>query len=334
MLARPPSLLAAIARDVGVSKSTVSSVLNGRHRERRISERVAALVLDASRRHGCQPGAAARVRRIALASCCRSERTSPFLNVWRGAMFEAAARGVKLALAPLPDDERAELELPRLAREDGSDGLIVDLIHGQPSISELIERQNITAVFVNAKLERRCAYPDDRAAARRLTEALLALGHRRIGFVGFAWQAHYSAVERRAGHREALDAASVAALEILDLPVVQSRQAEALTQRFGDRWPTAVIAYSPPEAVLVCRAAELAGLRVPDDVCVASFADELEHWRFLAPLGAVSMLVPSMELGRTAVRLLCELLEHGDRDLPSCAVPYQGMAGELALPRG
>ncbi len=341
MLARPPSLLGAIAREVGVSKSTVSSVLNGRYRERRISERVASMVLEASRRIDQRPNAAARAVQsgrhgtIGLVSSSEGERVSPFLHLWRGAMIEAASRDVNLALAPLPDELSVEQELPRLVREDFTDGLIIDLIHDiPPSFTQAIERHRIPAVFANAKLEHNCVYPNDRLAAREASERLLALGHRRICFFGFGWQVHYSDAERRAGYREALERAGLVPFEVSDVPLLQLEQADALRAIFADNWPTAVVAYSPTEAIVVARAAELSGLRVPHDVSIVTFADTLEHWRFLAALGVVSMLVPSLDVGRLAVSTLCHLLLQPERTMSPVVVPFEGIAGELAPPRG
>src|SRR5688572_3100179 len=58
---RPPraGTLSAIAHEVGVAVSTVSYVLNGKHREARISQRRVEEILAVARRMNYRPNAAA-----------------------------------------------------------------------------------------------------------------------------------------------------------------------------------------------------------------------------------------------------------------------------------
>ncbi|MCX5201139.1 LacI family transcriptional regulator [Streptomyces sp. NBC_00237] len=116
---------------------------------------------------------------------------------------------------------------------------------------------------------------DNRSGARRLTEHLLSLGHRRIGYV--AGPAERTTTRHRLeGHREALSAAGVEDDPALTLHGSYDRatgreRAEQLLTLAPDL--TAVVAANDTIALGVCAAARERGLRIPDDLSVAGFDD-------------------------------------------------------------
>ena len=71
-------------------------------------------------------------------------------------------------------------------------------------------------MWVNAKFEVDCVYPDDYGAAKSATRQLIELGHRRIAFVHFINplfgatfeesrpRFHYSVEDRAFGYRDAM----------------------------------------------------------------------------------------------------------------------------------
>ncbi|MEU6976553.1 MULTISPECIES: LacI family DNA-binding transcriptional regulator [unclassified Streptomyces] len=114
---------------------------------------------------------------------------------------------------------------------------------------------------------------DNRAGARRLTEHLLALGHRRIGYV--AGPADRTTTRHRLeGHRAALAAAGVpegpAVHGRYDRPSGYEATGELLRL---DPGLTAVVAANDTVALGVCAALRDRGLSIPGDVSVAGFDD-------------------------------------------------------------
>jgi len=87
-----PITIAEVARAAGVSKTTVSLVLNGRHRSARISEATRESVAESALRRGYQPNYAAWSLR-------RRRSNVVTLLVWRlgSAYFIELAEGVRLA---------------------------------------------------------------------------------------------------------------------------------------------------------------------------------------------------------------------------------------------
>ncbi|MEV0451280.1 LacI family DNA-binding transcriptional regulator [Streptomyces sp. NPDC050600] len=114
---------------------------------------------------------------------------------------------------------------------------------------------------------------DNRTGARRLTEHLLALGHRRIGYV--AGPADRTTTRHRLeGHRAALAAAGVpegpAVHGHYDRPSGYEATGELLRL---DPELTAVVAANDTVALGVCAALRDRGLSIPGDVSVAGFDD-------------------------------------------------------------
>ena len=59
-------------------------------------------------------------------------------------------------------------------------------------MTELIRRDHIPAVWLNAKRGADCVYADDLAGAREGTERLLRLGHKRVAWLDLPGGGHAS----------------------------------------------------------------------------------------------------------------------------------------------
>ncbi|MFJ4717043.1 LacI family DNA-binding transcriptional regulator [Streptomyces sp. NPDC088785] len=116
---------------------------------------------------------------------------------------------------------------------------------------------------------------DNRGGGRDLTAHLLALGHRRIGYVAGP-EERTTTRDRLEGHRDALRAAGVEAPDDLVVHGPYDRAAgHAATRELLRRDPslTAVVAANDTVALGACAALREAGLRIPEDVSVAGFDD-------------------------------------------------------------
>ncbi|WP_031076099.1 LacI family DNA-binding transcriptional regulator [Streptomyces sp. NRRL S-118] len=146
---------------------------------------------------------------------------------------------------------------------------------------------------------------DNRGGGRRLTEHLLALGHRRIGYV--AGPAERTTTRHRLeGHREAMTAAGAADEELRRLTVhgpYDRRSGYDATLELLRRDPelTAVVAANDTVALGACAALRDQGLRIPEDVSVAGF-DDLPFSVDAVP-ALTTVRLPLSEAGARAGRL-------------------------------
>ncbi|MGW0562697.1 LacI family DNA-binding transcriptional regulator [Streptomyces sp. NPDC003016] len=148
---------------------------------------------------------------------------------------------------------------------------------------------------------------DNRGGARRLTEHLLALGHRRIGYVAGPVE-RTTTRHRLEGHREAMAAAGVveggAGEDELTVHGPYDRQSGYdATLELLRREPglTAVVAANDTVALGACAALRDWGLRIPDDVSVAGF-DDLPFSVDTVP-ALTTVRLPLYEAGARAGRL-------------------------------
>jgi LacI family transcriptional regulator len=342
--------VATIAAHMGVSRATVTHVLNGRGTELRIRPETQRRVLEVAREMGYRTNVAARAVRsgrfgnIALIQSMVGQYLPNELLA--GLTTATADKGLHLVLTQvhdIPVDD--ESYLPHTLNDLSVDGVLINRHEGTaPPSLERIHRLRIPAIFLNVKQEFDCVHPDDRAGGRLAAEHLLRLGHERIVYVDTEYvdteepgNKHYSKTDRRVGYESAMRSAGKTPRVCL-LPAdwredgQPSRDRRVTAARVllesGDR-PTAVIAYELAEAMAVVRAAYSVGLKIPEDLSLIQF----HHWfdsRVFLPMQTVSNAMD--RVGRTAVEMLLEKIENPETPLPASVVPVTMLEGATCLP--
>ncbi|MER7106243.1 LacI family DNA-binding transcriptional regulator [Streptomyces sp. NPDC000229] len=143
---------------------------------------------------------------------------------------------------------------------------------------------------------------DNRGGGRRLTEHLLTLGHRRIGYV--AGPAERTTTRHRLeGHRAAMEAAGLGGEGLTVHGPYDRRSGYDATLELLRRDPdlTAVVAANDTVALGACAALRDRGLRIPDDISVAGF-DDLPFSVDAVP-ALTTVRLPLHEAGARAGRL-------------------------------
>ncbi|MFH8405089.1 LacI family DNA-binding transcriptional regulator [Streptomyces sp. NPDC018019] len=144
---------------------------------------------------------------------------------------------------------------------------------------------------------------DNRGGARRLTEHLISLGHRHIGYV--AGPAGRTTTRHRLeGHREALSAHGIPDPAHRTVHGAYDRAAgydATLELLRRDSTLTAIVAANDTAALGVCAALRDRGLRIPGDISVAGF-DDLPFSADAVP-ALTTVRLPLQEAGARAGRL-------------------------------
>jgi LacI family transcriptional regulator len=150
---------------------------------------------------------------------------------------------------------------------------------------------------------------DNRQGAGLAVAHLVALGHRRIAFVGGP-AGNTDAGERNRGYREAMAAASLVADTALELAGDFGEESGA---RAGEvlaglaRQPTAIFAANDEMAIGCLGALRERGLAVPGDFSLVGF-DDIPIARYVTP-ALTTVHVPIAELGTRAMERLLERVE-------------------------
>lgn len=142
---------------------------------------------------------------------------------------------------------------------------------------------------------------DDRAAARRMAEYLVQLGHRKIAFLG--GRLLRPAVLMLEGIQSALQGAGAWPCPVWRSDETFEAGRATARELLGrpDR-PTAIFAYNDVLAIGAMRGAREVGLSIPDDITVVGF-DDIEAARFVEP-PLTTVRSPKREFGARAVDYL------------------------------
>jgi GntR family transcriptional regulator, arabinose operon transcriptional repressor len=195
--------------------------------------------------------------------------------------------------------------------------------------------------------------PDNVGGTYAAVSHLADLGHRRIAFVSTDNLSTTSVAERLQGYQQALAAHDIPVDDRLicaELPITSRwprdvtagvKNHAARIGRFLERQrPTAVFTLHDYLAADVLEAAAELGLRVPDELALATFDDDPPAARLPVPLTAVRQ--PREQLGRMAARLVVERIEGRRTETARIVLPTQlvvrrssgSLVGEAVEPAG
>lgn len=202
-----------VAREAGVSPTTVSLVLNNRTQVA-LAPSTRQRVAEVAARMGYRPNHLARSlltgRTQTLGVIIPSLASSFVARIVEGIQLEAGTRDQRILLSDTrhnPQTEGAQLELLLQHAVDG-----VLLVTGESTLHCLPERvrrlrsAEIPCVVIDDRsraAQADCVVSNDRAGAELAVQHLIELGHRRIGHIA-AGAATSTARDRLAGYRQAL----------------------------------------------------------------------------------------------------------------------------------
>src|SRR5579884_1526847 len=181
--------IAEIASLSGVSKPTVSKVLNGRPDVALATrERVERVIAE----HGYVRNGAARALgagRTGLVDLVAIEIDSPYIvQIVKGAAETLDAAGLSVVLTATHDEERRHRQWLARVIDHATDGAILVLPDGRSTNLEELRRRGVPLVVVDSRADQAPDIPSvgatNFAGGLAATEYLLSLGHRRVAFIG------------------------------------------------------------------------------------------------------------------------------------------------------
>jgi len=333
-----------IARLAGVSRGTVSRVLNHR---RDVDRETRARVLRVIEEQGYVPSLTA----AGLAGG-RNRLIGMVVPVFTWPILGELVRGItellnrtayELVLYTFNDEDlnrdRRDI-INRLLATQLTAGLLA-VYPGELS-AQLTELYQQGAPVVVIDDQRAQVAPwiraDDATGAYHAVNHLIQLGHQRIAHIQGPCE-YLVSHDRHQGYLRALAEAGIApdaglVLEGDFLPQSGYTCAQRLFDLPEEQRPTAIFASADQMAYGVLRAAEERGISIPRDIALVGFDDDAPSAHVLPPLTTVRQ--PSFEMGQEGVKLLLTLLaeqEDGDLDLaPSPAAITPARSYPIILP--
>ncbi len=307
-----------VADLAGVSRTTVSFVLND-VAGMRISDKTRQRVKRAALRLNYHPDATARRmvsgRTHVIGFVLRQSVDQAFADFFLPPVLSGFSQGAAEQGYHMLFERAAPVDRPNtfahLIHERHVDGIVLSgPRRGDRELSR-IRAEGAHVVLLGQLPNTNIPFVDidNIGGARRATEHLLNLGHRRIAFISNAPLAYTACADRFKGYRQALQAAGVAYHDsrVCFGNFTPQSGYTAMKKLLARRpRPSAVFVASDTVAFGALHAIHEAGLRVPEDLALVSF-DDVPLSEFIDP-PLTTLHLPAMQLGRNAADLLIRLI--------------------------
>jgi DNA-binding LacI/PurR family transcriptional regulator len=308
-----------LAALTGVSRATVSRVINGGP----VSEATRRRVLDVIESSSYRPNAAARalargrsgvvgvVVHVAPARLFADPYFAQLLHGMSEALSIRAA-GMMLWLGNRSKEET----LDRILSIGLLDGVIVTANYlDDPLVDGLLASALPTVLIGHRRDDRTASYVDvdNVAAADAVTSHLIGLGRSRVAHISGP-PGTVAGEDRLTGYRRAMERAGLSTDRLVAEGDFTERSGRTAAEQLMDSAPDALFCANDAMAAGALDAIRVRGLRVPEDVALAGFDDLEFAARLDPPLTTVhqGVVEQGAEAARTLFRLLADV-DHGPR---------------------
>jgi DNA-binding LacI/PurR family transcriptional regulator len=312
-----------VAAKLGISSMTVSRVMNKRSN---VGEETRTRVLEAARDLGYSPNRVAKslvLRRTNTIGVVVPEITHSFFpEAIRG--MEEVAYQAQYRLILMHSAESAEREKDAILTLESErvDGILISMaqsVEDYRLYRQVIQR-GVPMVFFDRCVQRigaSCVSLDDEESARRITNHLLGHGYTRIAHLSGPQKVSIGRA-RLCGFKRALEERGLPFHEEL---VVESGFHEeggysamkTLLDLPPRLRPRAVVAVNDPAAFGAINAILERGLRIPQDIALVGFSDDIRAGLMPSPLTTIRQ--PAYEIGMRAAAKLIAVIEGTSRDV-------------------
>lgn len=304
-----------VAKEAEVSPKTVSRVINN---EASVSPKKRKTVLDAIALLGYIPNNSARSLRNkrAYVIALLYDNLSPayILDLQAGVMSVCEKVSYNLLVQPCNFESDSLVKLVKaLLDNERVDGFILSPpISDHAGLLELLTQrqskfvrispinQNSVSPFVTA---------NDRESAQQMTEHLLSLGHKQIGFIT-GDSNHQASSERMAGYQQALKNANIEInkhlIECGDFSFESGEQC-AYNLLSTSTPPSAIFACNDYMAAGTLKTAQKLGIKVPNDLSIAGFDDAPVSKQLWPTLTTVKQ--PVKKIAEISTQLLLDAIQ-------------------------
>jgi len=329
-----------VAKMAGVSRATVSFVLNNVHGVS-ISEATRQRVLDAAKKLNYYPDAAGRKlangKSSTLGLVLRQSQEQVFADallpqVLLGVEQAATTQGFQVLLKPLePDDSTGYM---RLINENQVDGIILSGPRQDDSEIIHLHRDGFPIMLMGQLPEGGIPFVDIDAVegASCAIQHLIELGHRRIAMITNASLEYTSAQQRRSGYLNALQETGIDQDDSLiregDYTPASGFEAMNELLNISPR-STAVFVASDVVALGAIHAIKRARVRIPEDIAVVGFDDIPLAEYYDPPLTTIRL--PAYGLGWAAGERLVRLVNNEDLDLEGVLLESELIARQSSI---
>lgn len=306
-----------VADRAGVAPMTVSRVLNNPDSvSPKTRSRVEAVIAELKYVPN-MIGQTLRTNRTMVIALVVADISNPFAIQQIRSVGDTARRdGYTVLFTHTEASEENELTQLRALVQRRVDGIVLAPVTNRPDSVDFVQGQGLPISVIGYPMPGndvdvvRC---DTGTASRQLTDYLLDLGHKRLAMLSGPSEI-VSALERTDGFISALRGAGLSPVALRNAPfTVEGGYQMALSVLGGHDRPSAMVTANNFIAIGAAKAARELGMRVPEDVSIATF-DNARSDSVLDPF-FTGIIQPAAEMAELATGMLLGRLA-GDEDGP------------------
>ena len=308
-----------VARQAGVSKATVSAVINAK---RTVKPTTRDHVLGVMKELHFRPRGVARNLRNSdkdrsIGIIIKDLNYPFYTSIATGAKQYANSKGYSVIVASSENDHECEKTITHLfSAKDIKGAIIAPIVEGTTEIEHLFRLKMINYPFVLLEdvkgIQANVVAIDNLKAIKKVVTYLISNGHTKI--VHFARPQHSSHTQERIdGFRHAFSESTLIFRDDMIVPMGShfeecfSRAKKYFESKQKPEHPTAIVCFNDQQAFAVITALRELSIRVPDDISVIG-NDDISY-ASVCPVPLTTVRAPQHEIGMKAAEILIRHIE-------------------------
>ena len=308
-----------VAKRAGVSKGTVSAVINAKNT---VKPGTRDHILEVMKELNFRPRGLARNLRNgnqdkSIGIIIKDLNYPFYTSIATGAKEYANSKGYSVIVTSSENDHECEKKFTHLfSAKDIKGAIIAPLVEGTAEIEHLFKLKMINYPFVLLEdvkgIQANVVAIDNLKAIKKAVKYLIDSGHTKIvHFAGPPQSSHTQ--ERIEGFRHAFSESTLVFNKDMIISV-GSRHEESFgktLEYFKNRsrkdYPTAIVCFNDQQALAVMTALKELNIRVPDDISIIGNDDI--YYAEIYPVPLTTIRAPQREIGQKAAEILIRNIE-------------------------
>ncbi len=312
-----------VARRAGVSKGTVSAVINAKNT---VKPGTRDSILEVMKELNFRPRGVARNLRNgdrdkSIAIVIKDLNYPFYASIATGVKEYANSKGYSVIVASSENDHECEKKFTHLfSTKDIKGTIIAPIVEGTTEIEHLFKLKMINYPFVLLEavkgIQANVVAIDNLHAIKKAVKYLIDNGHTKIvHFAGPPSSSHTQ--ERIEGFRHAFSESPLVFNKdmIVSVGSVYEESFSNTLEYFKDRgrenYPTAIVCFNDQQALAVMTALKELNIRVPDEISIVGNDDI--YYAKIYPVPLTTIRAPQHEIGKKAAEILIRNIESQKR---------------------
>lgn len=315
-----------IAERLGVSKTLVSLVLNGKAKEQRISDEICRKVTDLARELNYQPNQIAKGLRTGKTNTIGlmiADIANPFFGkLGREIENEASMHGYRVMFCSSDENAEKSKQQIQMLQQGQVDGFIISPPAGSADQIQALDKSKTPYVLIDRyfpEIDSSYIIVDNFQASYDATLHLVSKGFKKIACVTIQIEL-INMRQRLDGYKKALfdsnHEISDNLIKILPFSHEKDDVLEAVKQLVSNQNTRvdAILFTTSKVGIMGLESIHSLGLKIPDDIAVISFDDPDAYKISYPPVTAIAQ--PLNEIGRQSVKVLMEIINNRKSKTP------------------